>query len=423
MASSSGAGSAGASTATPPGGSNVVINNINNPTSTPTNYWMISSSQPVTGGLQVVSQNYSVVSLCPAGTLMTGGGFTVGQGSNIVVDLSQFTHNGWQVNGAGSGEMSAVAVCLSTPFPSLSTQWHYADASTVFGGQTTQVTATCPAGTLLSGGGFESPGYAMDQPIQMISSNPDGNNGWQVSLWGGVTFTFTAYAVCLTGAPAGTTSQIIQSNPSSIPSLGGDGTAVAQCPAGTALTGGGFSWSNPAEANYIPSDSFPRDGMSWQSDGWGSSDLTTNEEVSQVSSYAVCLNFPIPVKVVKPLTLLTPTPGLVFIPHLNAYCRSGPDPIFSEVSLAMNGQSYKIDGRNQDDSWYLLGITSEVDCWVPSDTGQASGDTQGVRVMLPIATPTFTMIPVGVNCDQYTTFRSCDDISACKWVGTNCQQR
>ncbi len=108
--------------------------------------------------------------------------------------------------------------------------------------------------------------------------------------------------------------------------------------------------------------------------------------------------------------------GMIFIPNVNAYCRLGPDPVFNSVTLAMKGQPYPIDGRNLENDWYFLRISDTVECWVPADTGTASGDTSGVRVMLTIPTPTFTLPPaVGGSCSQYKNSRDCYN-NGCTWV-------
>jgi hypothetical protein len=112
--------------------------------------------------------------------------------------------------------------------------------------------------------------------------------------------------------------------------------------------------------------------------------------------------------------------ALVFTPNINAYCRFGPDPIFNSISLAMKGISYPIDGRNLENNWYFLRVAENVECWVPADTGTASGDTSGVRVMLSIATPTFTPPPAHqVDCTQYVTKASCQAVTACTWTQLN----
>ncbi len=112
-----------------------------------------------------------------------------------------------------------------------------------------------------------------------------------------------------------------------------------------------------------------------------------------------------------------PVPAAFFTPHLNAYCRSGPDPIFESIALAMKGQTYPIDGRNQENTYYLLFLTSQQECWVLQSAGEASGDLSSIRVMLPVPTPTPT--PQSVNCSQFVDKNSCDAVLACTWTQLN----
>lgn len=109
----------------------------------------------------------------------------------------------------------------------------------------------------------------------------------------------------------------------------------------------------------------------------------------------------------------TPAPYFYFVPKFNAYCRSGPDIIFGSITLAMQDQSYPIDGRNQENTWLYIMISPEVGCWVPLEDGEPSGDTEQVRVLNKIPTPTFT--PISFDCGQFTDPQSCSQHSACTW--------
>jgi predicted outer membrane repeat protein len=117
----------------------------------------------------------------------------------------------------------------------------------------------------------------------------------------------------------------------------------------------------------------------------------------------------------------TPTPtSFNFIPNANVNCHAGPDTIFPTLDIALKGQSYLISGRNYDNDWYYLKLSSSMYCYVLATTGIASGDTSKVRVMLPIPTPTFTPTPVGsVNCGQYLVASSCQAVKVCKWQPIN----
>ncbi len=151
--------------------------------------------------------------------------------------------------------------------------------------------------------------------------------------------------------------------------------------------------------------------------------VVTSAEVSSTST-----PFPTPLPTLVPSPVITaslpspvvtmPTAPLTYIPHLNAFCRSGPDTIFHSISLAMKGQAYPIDGRNEDDTWFFLRLSANVECWVPASVGQASGGTSGVPVMLPIPTPTFTAPPAQqpVDCGQYKSAAACQAVPACTWV-------
>ena len=112
----------------------------------------------------------------------------------------------------------------------------------------------------------------------------------------------------------------------------------------------------------------------------------------------------------------TPTPvAYYFIPKFNANCRSGSNLIFNSIALAMEGQSYPIDGRNRENTWLYLMINPQLGCWVPLENGSPSADTQGVRVLADIPTPTFTPIPF---CDQFKDYLTCGRYpKICFWNG------
>jgi CSLREA domain-containing protein len=110
----------------------------------------------------------------------------------------------------------------------------------------------------------------------------------------------------------------------------------------------------------------------------------------------------------------TPTPLVFnFSPNVNTYCRSGPDSSFDGDQLAMKGQSYPIDGRNQENTWLYIMLTPQFGCWVPLGAGTPSADTGQVRVLF--AVPTHTPVP---SCAQYTDYRTCSLHPECTWVRT-----
>ncbi|HKD75595.1 MAG TPA: hypothetical protein VKB76_08880, partial [Ktedonobacterales bacterium] len=102
------------------------------------------------------------------------------------------------------------------------------------------VTATCPSGTVLLGGGYSFTGDDNAKQSFMLASYPAGTNTWTVTETNpqaGGAMTLYAYAECLKASFNVTTQ--IQSATS-----GSNGTGTASCPGGTILTGGGFKQSH-----------------------------------------------------------------------------------------------------------------------------------------------------------------------------------
>jgi hypothetical protein len=125
----------------------------------------------------------------------------------------------------------------------------------------------------------------------------------------------------------------------------------------------------------------------------------------------------------------TPVPPLTFTPNFNAYCYFGPDKSFPSIDLAMKGQAYLMDGRNQEGTWYRLMITPNRGCWVPFDVGLPSAEVGKLRVLATVPTFTPTLVPsftptlvpsftptLVVNCSAYTDEKSCELNAACKWT-------
>jgi hypothetical protein len=134
------------------------------------------------------------------------------------------------------------------------------------------VTADCPSGTVVTAGGFATSGSNMF--VKTMSMN--GNN-WQVY---GVNLIassqlLNSYAICLHNS-GGTTSQVVKQVTAPANDIG---HAVAACPGGSVVTGGGYA-SNDQFTVYNSSKS----GNGWQvyaRNNSGSSQL--------LNAYAVCL--------------------------------------------------------------------------------------------------------------------------------------
>lgn len=92
----------------------------------------------------------------------------------------------------------------------------------------------------------------------------------------------------------------------------------------------------------------------------------------------------------------SPTAGeLTFIPLINLVCRDGPSVDYVGLGIALKDQPYRMDGRNEENSWYRLMLTSSIGCWVAASGGTPSGDTLVLRILnvatiTPGTTPTST---------------------------------
>jgi hypothetical protein len=159
-----------------------------------------------------VGQLSTAAATCPAGTQAIGGGFSAPftQSAGIaVVDSFRSGPQTWTVSGisqiAGSGTATAFAYCRRTAKP-------FADVTgtgVVPSGlsMTGSALATCPAGTQLVGGGFQSTRgpnpSAYAYPVTNIATGP---STWSLVALNNTTGaqTITAHAYCISGirAPA-----------------------------------------------------------------------------------------------------------------------------------------------------------------------------------------------------------------------------
>jgi hypothetical protein len=143
---------------------------------------------------------------------------------------------------------------------------------TVTPGNFNSVTANCPAGSIVVGGGFDGDGN--------LSANNHGKvgNGWKVyaTNFSASNKTLKAYAFCLTGVSGSTAQEFHDETVSS----GSVGNSITGCTAGSVLTGLGFA-SSP-DAMYV-----------YRSDMVGNSARATGRNLSGsnqvMRTYAVCL--------------------------------------------------------------------------------------------------------------------------------------
>jgi hypothetical protein len=179
----------------------------------------------------------STTAACAPGTVATGGGFNVNVG--VLVYTQAQNGNGWTVvaknNTAAVQNLTVYAECLS--YPSAATA-QVSNNITVDAGHNASQTAVCPAGSVVTGGGYTS---SPDGTMWTYASWQDGN-GWMVSEQNasGPAKSFNVYATCLSGTSLST---VKQTNTGPIPASG-DGSVQVACSGGKVATGGGFGLSN-----------------------------------------------------------------------------------------------------------------------------------------------------------------------------------
>jgi hypothetical protein len=220
---------------------------------------------------------HAVVS-CPVGTILTSGGFAVHP--NILVYNQSQSGNGWQVygknNGASEKLLNVYATCISNTGSS-STQ--ILNQVTAVAGGIGHAVASCPAGSVVTGGGWAS---SSDGNLIVYNSSRSGN-GWQIYArnTSGSGKLLNAYAICLQGT-AGTTDQIL--NQVTIPS-GDTGAAEATCSSGSLVTGGGFA----GNADLI---TYNTSMVSGSDTKWRSYAQNPTASSALFNGYAICISLP-----------------------------------------------------------------------------------------------------------------------------------
>jgi len=223
----------------------------------------------------------SAVAACPAGAVVVGGGYAA---NPDVTFYTQYKYgNGWRGdarNTSGAAKQITVyAVCLHNVPGASVTQVH--GQVNVPSGQNKQAVATCPAGSIATGGGFHA--YPDGSLWVYNSSKADSGEGWQ--SWAhnnsGSTKTHHAYVMCLSGV-GGATARVMQS--ASI-SAGDTGYAVPTCGSGKLVTGGGFAAQTDL---LIYSCSGPHSGDEWRV--YVKNTHSSNSRT--LFGYAICLSLP-----------------------------------------------------------------------------------------------------------------------------------
>jgi hypothetical protein len=245
-----------------------------------------SSALPPPAVMPSVSSVYADVSVspgmtkqasvsCPAGTVAVSGGFSTHR--KVQVYSQSLSGNGWRAFGKNtdlvSRNLRVYATCLT--YPSTSST-HYWTTGTVTAGDILNLKQACPAGTIVTGGGFSG---TSDGSVWTYNSSQSGN-GWQtwVKNTSGSNKSVNVYAVCLSGATATTSSSSVTV---SIPAHASGGSNYT-CPSGKILVGGGWALQ---EGLTIDSSYFG-------SDKWYSTLYNSSGDSHIMFLYGVCMALP-----------------------------------------------------------------------------------------------------------------------------------
>ena len=188
---------------------------------------------------------------------------------------------GWLVLGGDSGPAKATDTTTTAPPPSgpdvTNVQLINARSAVVGPGQSADAVATCPAGTVVIGGG-----HVLRSPVGMVidvSRPASVGQGWQVHGFNPNTnnFDFDIEALCATVRDHQLVSNSVVVQP------GQQADATASCPAGKASTGGGGS----APGLVINASQPISSGQGWQVRA-----VNTTGSAQAVTAHAVCATAP-----------------------------------------------------------------------------------------------------------------------------------
>jgi uncharacterized protein YraI len=88
----------------------------------------------------------------------------------------------------------------------------------------------------------------------------------------------------------------------------------------------------------------------------------------------------------------TPT-GTFFVTTTGANCRSGPSQAYAILTTIPAGTYLTLVGRNPDNSWWYVQVSSSLDCWISNTVGYSTGNPGGLPLVAAAALPTATLTP------------------------------
>jgi hypothetical protein len=212
---------------------------------------------------------------CPSGSEVVGGGFD--GGNNIATYRSERSGNGWVVYGhrysGANSTLKVYAYCLSGVTASSTSGYM---EKTLTPGQSGNQSYSCTGSSVVTGGGFAF----TDGVIWAYRLIMDGNGlKMYAQNTGASAGMFRPHPVCLNSSGAVT---VRATNTGSVPASS-SGTVEAGCPAGTTVTGGGFTLS----ANMTLTGMYKKPGQ----EKWVVKILNITGSNLNASADAICLAF------------------------------------------------------------------------------------------------------------------------------------
>jgi hypothetical protein len=226
-------------------------------------------------------QTGSISASCNSGDILTSGGYVLST-ENMYLLKSYAKNNTWEVkatNTAGKTRtVKVVAVCLKNSGGTLDI---VKKAEYVPPDVEHEITASCPAGSVLVGGG-----WATENDNLFVRQSAPLGNAWAIRVAhnSNADKKTTAYALCLSGTSATATQHM------EYVYIGADKTkeVTAFCPPGELLGGGGFFQEIRSRSNdpvYVSTEEIS---YGWHLKAHNPAHHTT----FSVYSYVICLNFP-----------------------------------------------------------------------------------------------------------------------------------
>jgi hypothetical protein len=184
---------------------------------------------------------------CPTGYVVAGGGVNSGYSSIVPMQNAPISAATWRAEFFNTSTSQAIAVqaqvdCLKAVGVTLSSHIVTQGLGTVAVGGTGTAVASCPAGYVVAGGGFNS-GYPT---FNVVWNAPTSATTWQAEVYntGSAPITLQAQVVCLS-AP-GLSAQVITRSLGNASPNSNSAIVDTSCPAGSFVGGGGLN----AGGNY-----------------------------------------------------------------------------------------------------------------------------------------------------------------------------